>query len=395
MGFPMDEREAAISKSMRIFEEFLPDVWDGDKSERLGGLFRHFSESVVGLSALRLLPHLDRLKQAADGTSVRLVRDGKGRETLQVANAAGAWFGISSETQARPPRRDGDGDVEVIDLVISRPDPDNLDYAYPERIAFATVVSFPDRQHANGVCTLGDFGHCVDALQAFAAAAGLDLAPVSVQDLVGKNIHRMSDSNEVLALDGGVVGEACREAAARMSEAVADRIMRRAEVAFAPVADALEAEGIAWERGHLMFNDLDNSVTVLPEQGGRGRAVIHRNGSYISEYRTYVLEQSADGKSTSLYALEDGTDDFRAYMQGRGEGAGGPVPVATLAEGKLSLRQQFDETDVIGAMGFGLRCIEEIVLQNDRRDATIESGTDVFDTRNEDDMEDDGASPSP
>lgn len=396
----MSDRETAIRAATANFDRFMPDVWNGEDSEHLGSSFRYFAEQVVGLSIANILPHLEAIKSAADGTRIRVTNSGKG-ETVQVRHASGKWFGIRSENRPPKPGRNNEVGPEGVDVVISRPDPDRLDYPYPERIAFGTIINYPDRQFANGTCSLGDFGDCVDALRAFAAAAGLSLPPVPVEDIETKGSFPYAESNGVLALDGGIAGETCREAAARMSASLADRIMRRAQAAFPAVADALESEGAVWGRGRLMYNDLDNSVTMLPAEVGGGRAIIHHNSSYISDYRTYVLVQSEDGKTTSLYALQDSTDDFRTFMGARAlyrseDGSRGLSPVATLSDGQVSLHEQFDTTGVISTMAFGLRCIEEIVIEGDRMDVTIEADFDVFDTRSEDEIgEDDEASPNP
>jgi len=314
-----------IKKAMKHFDEALPDVWDGMHASSLGRNFRHFAENVVGLSVDRLLPHLDALKARADGSSVRLA-EANGKETLQVRDADGNWFGIRVKTRPNEER-----ESEVIDVVISHLDPDRLDYAYPERIAFTTIVKMPDSVHANGSCTLGEFGLCAAALKAFADAAGLDRSPVPAASMREKNRFNFSDSNDVLALDGGIVGPVCLEAAERMSAAVYDRIMRRAHAAFAGVADGLVSEGAAWGLGTLVYNDLDNNVAVLPEANGRGRAIIHRNGSYISEFRTYVLEQSEDGRKTDLYALCDGSDDFREFVNLSAVNGGASLPPTATA----------------------------------------------------------------
>jgi len=82
-------------------------------------------------------------------------------------------------------------------------------------------------------------------------------------------------------------------------------------------------------------------------------------------------------------------------MKGREEG-GGPSPIATWSEEGLCLRQPFDATGVMDMMAFGLRCVEEIVIDGEKADATIEGGTEAFDTRGEGEFgEDESAAPQP
>jgi hypothetical protein len=245
------------------------------------------------------------------------------------------------------------------------------------------------RAAARASCQLGRFGAYVDAVSALVEVTGFKPGlEVSEGDL----LMQYSQWEDLLRLDGGIAGEACREAADDIAQLATDRIMRWADGVLPGVIDGLRFEDCVWGKRMLRFNDLDNNV-VLVEEGSR-QAVFHRNSSHISDFRTYVLVR--DGSDFSLHALEDGTDAFDRAMNEFRDGGEVPFLVASLKGGEVTRAVPFDETDILDAMAHGLKFTAEIVVSGDRADADYNEDFSYMDTHVEEDLEDDDAgAPAP
>lgn len=391
----MDKKSAAIDTSLnQIFYLFKGVNSEDFRMLEIG--FRHFAEHVVGMSVMKLMPSFEALlveSKAGGRDDLRMSARGDKETILQVRDALGKWFGVSWKDREPLHHSDKDESAKVIDFTFYKIDAERWDYPYPERIGFANLVIMNGRIRPFGVATLEEFGNMGDALRSFATAAKLPLPPVDPETLNGPGFMTVSMHNDALALDGGVIGKTCREIAISASKRAAVLGMEWAAELMPSVAAGLKAEGVLWNDKALQFNDLDNTVSILPPGPGGGISIIHRNSSYISDYRTYVLTSHGTGR-LSLYALKDGTDDLQKVKTAICDDKDGFKPIAVLRDGVVKMLRPFDTTGIIDAMTHGLKSTHEIVVKGDRYDADYVDDFSVFDTRHSEDIENDDASPS-
>jgi len=379
----MDKRREVVEASFRHIEE-AAERYKGYDHNAVSSAFRYFAEFTIGLSVSRLLPHLSSLMDAAkagsvDSGQVCLAEIHDGKLAIRCFDGDGHWFGARWESGNSP---------SVTEVTLFAFDPENFDYPYPNRVASATVVKRGDRVDAAGFCSLGDFGDAIDAIQALHKAVGRPIINVEGDGTLNSMMIESSRYNAPLVFDGGIVGDVCREIGIKANFLAVDRAMKWADEHFIEIVDGLRNEGVSWNDKYLEFNDLDNSVCLLPSGRYGETSIIHRNTSLISNYRTYVLSKHRGGE-LALFALQDCTGDFASTYAAVVEGSDEIKPIAVLLDGGLLVRDHFDTTDVVEFMAHGLRYVREIVVEKKgRSDVAYPSDFSVFDTAPEDEQSD-------
>lgn len=423
------EREAALEEALSMFRESLPEKFDGEYFEGLLSSFRYLSEAVVGQSLLRLDGHLTELAARAGpdgsvsfgGLRLRKVEPTPSRQpehvpllTLQVLGDDGVPL-YRLDWQNRAPRQPRMGseqaDWDVKDIKLFKIGPANPGYAYPERIASATVmansVKYPGPPSARGHCTLREFGLFVDAMDVLRpclAAPVPDDGKTYTEQETMRSRGMILDYLPMIEADGGIAGSLSREAAITVQAEVAGKVMDWAKAALPEVAAAHANRGYVWERKFLRFNDGDDSSFTIPLDPGRGVAVFHRNTSLISDYFAYVAQADMNGEGEvtgiSVTALKRGTDDVRAFIESVIEGSPSRPPTIQhdFATGRTAFAEDIDTTGILDTFAFYLKFDHEMVCNGQRdgeRKGDARDETDFSEFEPEEDEESDDISLSP
>ena len=418
------DRDAILEKSLRLFRQFLPEEFDGAYYGGLTSSFRYMSEAVVGQSLLKLDGHLKALAMQAgeDGTAsvgsltVRIAQPLPGRRgeeprlaLLVLGDGGTPSFRLEWRSEA-----DGSlspGEWEKTDITLFAVDPQHPDYDYPERIASGSIMAnsekYPGPPECMGHCTLSEFGHFVDAMDALRPA--LEVTPAADgKEYTEQQVFRASlrgmDYAELLQADGGIAGGLCRQAAAVIQREVAGKVMGWARKALPEVAAEHRRRGYVWGKKYLEYNDLDDSTFEIPVADGRSVAVYHQNISLISDFFGYVAQADLDGAggvaAISVTAVNRNSDRVRQIAESVAAGTPwkGPTIRHDFTTGTTTFAEAIDSTDILGTFAFYLKVDHEMVCggmrDGDRKDSAADL-TDFSSFERDDEFDEEGDLPAP
>lgn len=356
----MSDRNQILQEVIAIMVSILPKEWDPEAESYLSSnVGSHLIEEVVGAGVSRLLPDIRRMLVNTD-TAVDHISVGYGTR-LHVQGHDGRIFGVIEK------KRD-----DRSELMFSLIDPEKPDYEYPEVLVYATVLDDEKYGFPHITTSRRNFDLTVEALRTFAEAAGLDLSPADASN-AERYLKKYSLYNEIFAEDGLMPGELCMKAVACLNSEVAHLITQRLNRVFEETAMAVKSKGAVWPRGCLIFNDLDNHVSVV--DGPRRTAIFHRNISYTSDWRGYALVREDDG-NMRLYGVEDGSKDFETLTNAISDGKELPIPVVSFHNDEMTLRDSFDHAGTIGTAASGMTYLRKELFYRDENDSDLEVSKD-------------------